>query len=383
MSRLLIVHSSADLYGSDRSLLDFVRLGGQAFEVVVVLSESGPLIPLLEQAGAKVVVAEVCKVQRKMLSLGGLWGALKALISSVSALRRLEREGRFDLVYSNTVAIFGGAAFAKLRGYPHVWHIREIVDGSPRLSAVFRSLVSLSAARVLCNSDQTRRWIQTPASAARCQVIWNGVAPAEPLGRRLTERQRLGFGDDLVVFAMAGRVNQWKGQGLLIEAFEQLCRRDDTQSRLLIVGSAYAGQEHLEDALAARIAGSEFSHRIIWERFRPDVEAVWEAADVVVVPSTEPEPFGRVAIEAMAFARPVIAAGHGGLVEIVDDGVSGLLFAPRSADALAAAMYRLAGDAQLRAGMGMAARQRQRALFSVESYAQQVAQALTQSIRQK
>jgi glycosyltransferase involved in cell wall biosynthesis len=379
--RLLVVHSSADLYGSDRSLLDFVRLGGGDMDIVVVLPETGPLVALLEQAGARVVVGEVCKVQRRMFSPKGFASAVQSLFRSVRTLWRLEQGKPFDLVYSNTVAIFGGAVYAKWRGRPHVWHIREIVDGSPRLTSVFRGVVAMLADSVLCNSHQTRQWIETERSAARCQVIWNGVAAAEPMGVRLAERARLDIAAHEVVFAMAGRINQWKGQGLLIEAFEQVCRTGADSARLLIVGSAYAGQEHFEVALSARIARSEFADRITWEPFRADVEAVWEAADVVVVPSTEPEPFGRVAIEAMAFSRPVIAAAHGGLVEIVEDGVTGLLFAPREAAALADAMRALVLDDGRRQEMGAKAQQRQREVFSVEAYAGQVAAALSKAVR--
>lgn len=375
--KLLVVHSSADLYGSDRSLLDFVRLGGTGFEIVVVLSESGPLIERLEQAGARVVVGEVCKVQRRMLSPVGFFSALGSLVRSVRTLIQLEDGRPFDVVYSNTVAIFGGAVYAKWRGRPHVWHIREIVASSPRLTSLFQGVVALLASKVICNSHQTRLWIQTKRTAARCQVIWNGVASAEPAERRSLERARLRIADDEVVFAMAGRINQWKGQSLLVDAFERLCREGVRTARLLIVGSAYTGQEHFEEALAARIAQSEFAARISWEPFRPDVEAVWESSDVVVVPSTDPEPFGRVAIEAMAFAKPVIAAAHGGLVEIVEDGVTGMLFVPRQADALAQAMRALAIDAVLRMSMGSKARDRQREVFSVEAYANQVAAALS------
>jgi glycosyltransferase involved in cell wall biosynthesis len=102
-----------------------------------------------------------------------------------------------------------------------------------------------------------------------------------------------------------------------------------------------------------------------------DIWPVWRASDIAVVPSTEPEPFGMVAIEAMACGLPVVAAAHGGLLDIVDDGRSGLLFTPRDADALAAALQRLAGDAALRQRLGSAGAQRQAEHFSL---AAQVAQ---------
>jgi len=105
--------------------------------------------------------------------------------------------------------------------------------------------------------------------------------------------------------------------------------------------------------------------------FRADIYPVWRASDIAVVPSIEPEPFGLVAIEAMACGVPVVAAAHGGLLDIVEHEVSGLLFTPRDVDALAHSLLRLAGDAALRQRLGAAGKLRQAAQFSIQSQVQQ------------
>jgi glycosyltransferase involved in cell wall biosynthesis len=110
--------------------------------------------------------------------------------------------------------------------------------------------------------------------------------------------------------------------------------------------------------------------------FRAEIGPVLAAADVVVVPSTKPEPFGRVAIEAMGLQRPVIAAAHGGLTEIVADGETGILVRPCDAEALAAAMSALLHDPALRARMGGAGRNRQQRYFSSSRYAAELGAAL-------
>ncbi len=378
--RLLVVHSSAELYGSDRSLLDFVRIEGGGFDITVLLPEHGPLVQLLREAGARVEIGEVCKVQRNMLGLRGLLRTLGRAWRALQQVRALAGGQPFDIVYTNTVAVFAGALYALVARRPHVWHIREILDGSPRLSSVFRALVSLLAQRIVCNSNQTMHWIALPRSRARCRVIWNGVGVARPTGRRAAERGLRGWGEETLVFVLVGRLNAWKGQGLALQAFETM--RADGQhqaTRLWIVGSSFAGQEHFERDLRARIEGSTVREAVRMEPFRADVEAVWDAADVVLVPSTEPEPFGRVAIEAMAFGRPVIAAAHGGLLDIVSDGDSGLLVKPRDAQALAAAMARLARDPDLRERLSAGALKRQVRLFSVEAYARAVRDTLLEA----
>ena len=326
-------------------------------------------------------MGEVCKLQRAMLSPAGLWRLLRAAAGSLRFMRGLHRQRQFQLVYSNTVAVFGGALFARRHGLPHVWHVREIVAGSPALSLVFRKLVRWLSQTAICNSNETRSWIADgdPLRAARYLAVWNGVDVAAQTVDREAARRSLGAAPGEVLFVLVGRINAWKGQQLLVQAFAAMVRQGvagQVGLRLAIVGSAFAGQEHWLRQLQAAVAASGCAEQIVVHPFRSDVEAVWGAADVVVVPSTDPEPFGRVAVEAMAFARPVIAAAHGGLVEIVQQGVTGLLVPPRDAPALTNAMAALAADPSLRAAMGQAGLARQRAVFSAQGYADRVGAVL-------
>jgi glycosyltransferase involved in cell wall biosynthesis len=106
--------------------------------------------------------------------------------------------------------------------------------------------------------------------------------------------------------------------------------------------------------------------------FTSDIWPVWTAADIALVPSIEPEPFGRVAIEAMACGLPVVAANHGGLTEIVQDGVTGYLVTPGSAQALADAVERLSKNESLRMDMGQAGARRQVDVFSQAAHDQKI-----------
>ena len=104
--------------------------------------------------------------------------------------------------------------------------------------------------------------------------------------------------------------------------------------------------------------------------FEVDIFSVWRGSQIAVVPSTEPESFGMVAIEAMACGLPVLAAGHGGLLDIVLPEQTGLLFEPGNAAALADALARLAADPALRARLGAAGAQRQSEVFSMDRQAE-------------
>ena len=139
-----------------------------------------------------------------------------------------------------------------------------------------------------------------------------------------------------------GRLDPRKGLATAVRALAQL-----PDARLTIIGSgdeAHAGELR---ALAASLGVGE---RLAIEPTRPRAELAraYADCDAVVFPVEWAEPFGLVPLEAMGVGRPVIATGRGGSGEFLRDGENCLLFEPGNADALAAAVARLAGDAQLR-----------------------------------
>ena len=201
----------------------------------------------------------------------------------------------------------------------------------------------------------------------RVSTIWNGVGRtlrSDPVAATEFRRSVRASGGDLVV-TLVGRINRWKGQTLLVEAAEILLAAGFVNLRFAIVGGAPAGQEHFIKSLRDRIDQSPAREMIVLLGYREDVWPVWDGTDIAVVPSIEPEPFGLVAIEAMAAGKPVIAAAHGGLLDIVEHQKSGLLVNPKDPKDLAAAIARLCDDKVLRSTLSTAGQRRQAAQFSI------------------
>src|SRR5690606_26087046 len=96
--------------------------------------------------------------------------------------------------------------------------------------------------------------------------------------------------------------------------------------------------------------------------------ALYEDLDIVVHASTRPEPFGRTIIEAMSFGKAVVAADQGGVIEIIEPEVNGLLFQSGNSLSLAAAISRLIADETLRSALGDRARKDVTARFSLQQY---------------
>jgi glycosyltransferase involved in cell wall biosynthesis len=276
------------------------------------------------------------------------------------------------LVHSNTLAVLVGAVWAWRRRVKHLWHVHEIILSPKIVSRAFPFLVRLGADRVMSNSTLTERWLldHQPALKSRSIVVFNGL-PEQALAdaTAVTEfRSGTRALPDDVLIVLAGRLSHLKGQALLIDAVA-LLRRDGRLggAHFAIVGDTAPGHEEIRVSLLRQVDAAGLEAMFTFVPFVKDIRPVWQAADIAVVPSTDPESFGMVAIEAMAAAVPVLAARHGGLLDIVEDEHTGLFFEPRSVAALADALHRLMSDAALRRRLGAAGQLRQKQRFSAES----------------
>jgi len=197
----------------------------------------------------------------------------------------------------------------------------------------------------------------------------NGLstAPAADDAAVASFRAAVGAGADDIVATLLGRFNHLKGQPLLVRALARLRDADRApQLRVVLAGDVYAGHRDFRAECAALVASLGLQSRVSILPFTTDVGPIWRGSDLAVVPSTEPESFGLVAIEAMACGLPVVASAHGGLLDIVEPEVTGLLVPPCDEAALADALARLAGDTVTRRRMGEAGRARQQQAFTLD-----------------
>lgn len=176
---------------------------------------------------------------------------------------------------------------------------------------------------------------------------------------------------------IVGRIERAKGHDLLVEALPQI-RESVPEAHLMVVGSDGGATEQLERRAAE--LGVREAVRFAGARGRGELPPIYRSAAVCVVPSRF-EAFPYVALEAMACGRPVVASKVGGLVEVVDDGSDGVLIAPESPAALAAAITRLLLDAVERRRLGRAARQRVAAAYAADTVAAHMAERYAEALR--
>jgi glycosyltransferase involved in cell wall biosynthesis len=166
---------------------------------------------------------------------------------------------------------------------------------------------------------------------------------------------------------VVGRI-KWhrKGQEVLVHA-AALLRDRYPNAHYVLVGSASPGNEDHETRLRELISSYGLDDAFTLVGDTQDPASVFAALDVAVAPSVQPEPFGCVVIEAMAAGTPVVGSRCGGIAEQIVDGVTGLLFTPGDAKALANALRCLLDNPMLRERMAEEGLRRVRNTFPLES----------------
>jgi glycosyltransferase involved in cell wall biosynthesis len=345
--RLLLLVTLAEVGGAQSYVMSLVPALVDELDVTVAAWGPGPLRAAVEAAGATYVPLR--HVRRAVSPVHDPLGLLE--------LVRLCRRVRPDIVHANSskAGILGRLA-ARLARVPvriftvHGWAFAQY-DGV--MSAVYLRLDRLVrplTTRFICVSERTRDagLAARTCVAERTSVIPNAVdvhaAPRGPAG-----------GDPPRAISV-GRLKEPKDFAGLIAALGEVA----ASYRAVVVGDG-PDRPALERAIAETGAAVE----LLGER--DDVAAQLAASDVFVLASRS-EGMPISILEAMAAGLPVVASAVGGVPELVEDGVTGLLVPPGDAAALAAALERVLGDPALRARLGAAARARAEERFDVEAF---------------
>lgn len=272
---------------------------------------------------------------------------------------------RIDLSYAGPVGVLSSLTpvdVAHVHANPYLVarqraKVRVLHYHSPVFSpiAAYRRAVARADQLVFCSEFIKAAFISIVGDIGRpMHVVPNGVAldrfaDAEEQGRLL--RAEWGVGPDDFLVAFAGNISHDKGTHVLVDAMSAARHRVTNRPvRLVVVGSSTLWRSA---SGAARVSDYETDLRrradpssvhFVGTLPRAKMPAAYAAADVLVCPSLYEEAFGLVVLEAMAAGTAVIASRSGGIPEVIDDGVTGLLVDRGDPAALAAAIAELAAD---------------------------------------
>lgn len=342
---VMYLSHTAELSGAEMSLLSLMAaLDRSRFAPVAVLPGTGPFLDRLVEEG---IPAHVLPLTPGSVRRPG------EILRNTRMLRAFGSAHGIRLVHANSFhAIKQAAPGRRMGNTPLVGHIRDIVP----FTRLTRAAI-LSCDRVVCVSEATAANLTGAGPdrrERRIRVIHNGVDPAafaDPPPRR-EALEALGLPEQRhPVVGMAAPLVRWKGQAVFLEAAALAARRLPDAAFVVAGGDRFAEPGYVEE-LQALASSPELEGRVIFPGFVRDVRRLFAALDVVVCPSVAPDPLPRSVLEALSAGLAVVASATGGLPEIIDHGLTGLLVPPSDPGALAEEIVRLAKDGNLRKRLG-------------------------------
>jgi len=217
------------------------------------------------------------------------------------------------------------------------------------LNPVFSALSRFYAGRlqaIICISQAVRKnLIDNGVDATRLVTIYNAIDPDRVKAEKSDAdiRRRHGIGNDSTVIGVIGNIKKWKGQETAVKAMPLVLARFP-QAVCLMVGDTSINDTEYHHYLVQLGKDLGVEDNIVFTGYTSNVADYLNCMKVVLHTSLEPEPFGRVLIEAMSMKRPVIAARAGAVPEIVDEDVTGYTFTPGDHQDLADKLIKLLSD---------------------------------------
>ena len=371
MKRILYLHAGAEMYGADKILLELIKgLDSKEFEAHVILPNDGVLVEALRQVGAKVSVLDYPILRRKYFNPKGIADYIRSYNFYAKQIALYAREHSIDMVHNNTAAVLEGIYLKRKLKLPLIWHVHEIIVKPKAISDFINMLMGRYADKIVTVSQAVANHIkQSPfIKDSQVEVIYNGVDNAVYYPMDASSiREKFDIAQDALVIGMIGRVNAIKGQNDFIEAVEPLLEKNE-QAVAFLAGGVFPGEEWRLEELDKRIASSSVVSQIHRIDYYDKTSELYNMFDIFVLPSIKPDSLPTVVLEAMACSKPVVGYNNGGIAEMVVDDKSGCLVKSNRPRELSNAISLLLDSSEKREKFGRVGYQRQKELFSLESY---------------
>lgn len=351
--------------GGERFARDLTtRIDGDRFDRILCVTRWSE-----DREGEPGVAEALADVRRAGVRFLGLRRESAVGFAAWRPMLRLMREQPIDVLHAHK---FGsnvwGAVFSSLRRVPvFVAHEQTwSYEGRPVRRFLDRELIARRAdAFIAVSSEDRRRMIEVERiDAEKIVMLPNAIPTPQPRGDA-DPRAELGIDPGAPVVGIVCVLRPQKALEVLLEATVRL-REEFPRVRVLIAGD---GPER--PALEARIAALGIGESVTLLGLRDDVSELVAAFDVAVL-SSDFEGTPLAVMEYMEAARPIVATAVGGVPDLIEDGVHGLLVGPRRPEALADAIAGLLRDPARASELGRRARERRRGEFDVEVAARRI-----------
>jgi len=348
------------MYGSSKVLLSLVlQLQNNSEEwnpIVCMPLEEGPLKDILKKENIHIIEMPAVKLTRAMLTSFNIIGLFREYFKAKKIFKKETKGILISCIQSNTLATLFGAFYCVFHKPKHIFHVHEIMDRPKTASFFFKNLLLLFSDYVVYNSTATQDFYNGMAGRLRKKstTIVNGVDRTEK-STSLSEIKEIRknyfqANDQHFLIGLVGRINRLKGHQLLLNAFIEVSKKHPN-AKLCFVGSPPPNQELYLTNLQSEVQQSKVAEKVSFIDFQENIFSIVESLDLIIVPSTEPESFGLIVVEAMLAKKAVIGSNIGGISTIIDHEKTGLLFEANNKEELSTAITRLINDNSLKASM--------------------------------
>ena len=319
--RVLLLHSSNDMYGASRIVLQVIDILIKAqYEVYVILPYKGVLNKIIIDKGAFCSVYNLGVFRKKYMNLKGLCNRFIKIKKAKNYIANYIDKHHIDLLYTSTSVIISGGLAAKKSGIPSISHIHEIPTAN-KLYEIFSGLfVRYFSKKVIVVSNSVAKHWQPYLKKHQLLKVYNGII--FPITKSLYNKRKI-IGQNITVTSIA-RLIPYKGHKYFIEVAKELLKLNK-QYQFLIVGDTFPGYEAYEEELKTLVSENDLHQKIHFLGYRTDVDDILVKTDLFFHPSIAPDPLPTVLFEAIKLKVPVVATKLGGAVEILDNGNCGLL----------------------------------------------------------
>lgn len=348
--KVLQILPELNVGGVERGTVDFAKYLVSHDHKSIVISNGGTLVPLLEESGTKHYKLPVHKKS--------LW----TMIRLIKKVRNIIVSERIDIVHARSrvpgwIAYFAcrktDASFiTTCHGY-YKNRIYSQVMGWPKLVIV----PSMVIGRHMIDDFKT--------STASIRCISRSVDLESFRPRKSKDKDKT-----TCTIAIVGRLTPLKGHTYFLKAMAKVAR-SIPYAKILIVGDAPKHKASYRNELEMLASKLGLKEKVEFLGSRKDIPEILSTVDVLVFSSVVPESFGRVIIEAQAVGVPVVATRVGGVVDIIDDGKTGILVMPRDVDAMAKEVVRVFNDKDLTSSIVAAAKKKIKENFTIEHMSSQ------------
>ena len=337
MHTVLYIESSEAIFGGGQiSLLELLaNIDMTKFLPLVIVGEEGKLKKEIKKLGVECTLLLMPRFK---------WLNAFPFFAGIWQIFNFVRKKKIKLIHSNAsrATLYAGPV-AKILRIPLIWHVRV-----PHPDKLLDRFLVLFASRIIAVSRIVKRrfeWFKKD----RVEIIYNGVDTQRfsPGKAQDDVRKKFNINSQDIVIGTVGRLSPEKGLEYLISAIREVVNLYP-RTKVLIVGD---GDEKYRLSLQEKVKDLELSSHIFFVGFYEDVPQILRCLDIFSLPSLF-EAFNRSLLEAMACGLPVVATAVGGNVEIVQDGVNGLLVPPINPGALAFAITELLKDKEKARKMG-------------------------------